>query len=229
MTTHPLVGGSTFQRQNAYLIIMTSSAKTNRVVRATNMKITNPAALSALIKGDIENTIVASTPGGIEAQEKAGQTDLVASANMPREMKPNRKAFEKVGFRFLAEIDDIFIEAKLPDGWMRSATDHSMHSDILDSIGRQRVSVFYKAAFYDRRASASLTARYQLVMAFDHACNWVPSGKRAWLVSDTGKEMHRSKLFDDMDYKSDGEAQEELQAWLDKNYPNASDPTAYWD
>ena len=44
----------------------------------------------------------------------------------------------------------------MPQGWTRRATDHDMHSEILDEAGKIRISVFYKAAFYDRRAHAEL-------------------------------------------------------------------------
>ena len=116
----------------------------------------NPAALSALAKGDLENFATASTPGGIEAQEKAGQALLVASANMPKSMSPSREAFEALGFVFGTEVDELFLKAKLPPGWTRAATDHSMWSTIVDEKGRKRVEIFYKAAFYDRRADAHI-------------------------------------------------------------------------
>ncbi len=43
------------------------------LLRAGFSNYMNPAALKALVGGDIENFLVASTPGGIEAQEKRGQ------------------------------------------------------------------------------------------------------------------------------------------------------------
>ena len=115
----------------------------------------NPAALSALVNGNITNAIVASTPGGIEAQEKAGQLALVASTDMPKEL--DRAAFEALGFTFGEPVDELFVTATLPPGWKRQATDHSMWSKIVDEQGRERVAIFYKAAFYDRRAHARIT------------------------------------------------------------------------
>lgn len=38
-----------------------------------------PAALGAFLAGDLDNFVTAATPGGIEAQEKAGQTSFVAA------------------------------------------------------------------------------------------------------------------------------------------------------
>lgn len=114
----------------------------------------NLAALSAYADGDIENAMVASTPGGIEAQEKRGQTALVASTDMPIKLSPTREAFEALGFKFGEPIDELFMEATLPTGWTREASDHSMYSYISDETGKRRIEIFYKAAFYDRRANA---------------------------------------------------------------------------
>ena len=46
----------------------------------------NPAALAALLAGDMDNYIVATTPGGIEAQEKRGQASFVNSATLPKDL-----------------------------------------------------------------------------------------------------------------------------------------------
>lgn len=116
----------------------------------------NPAALVALARGDIENAAVAATPGGIEAQEKAGQALLVASELVPKKLHPSRDDFIRAGFVFGKDADDLFVNASLPAGWTREPSDHSMWSYITDEQGRRRVEIFYKAAFYDRRAEAYL-------------------------------------------------------------------------
>lgn len=54
------------------------------------------------------------------------------------------------------EGDPLFVHTTLPEGWARKGSDHAMHSTIVDDRGVERVSVFYKAAFYDRRASMSV-------------------------------------------------------------------------
>lgn len=114
---------------------------------------TTPAYLRALMTGV---SVMDATPAGIQASEKRGQTALVNSTNMPAKMRPSRQAFENAGFVFGEPVDDIFVSATLPAGWARKATEHDMHSEILDETGKVRVSVFYKAAFYDRRADATL-------------------------------------------------------------------------
>ena len=117
-----------------------------------------PPALKALADGEIENAIIASTPGGVEAQEKAGQRALVASAKIPKELIGcTIQDLEALGFTFSNKQSDdpLFIEATLPAGWSKRATDHDMWSDIIDETGKVRFNVFYKAAFYDRRADMS--------------------------------------------------------------------------
>lgn len=186
-----------------------------------------PAMIKALAEGDIENAKVAARPGGIEAQEKAGQTELVNSTNMPLEL--DREAFEAVGFKFGNPIDEVFQEAQLPDGWTRAATYHSMHSDILDEQGRRRVSVFYKAAFYDRRADAHLKRRYGVRGLYgDPGDCGLADDERAQAVFDGDKEIWRSEVFEMGDHETRRAQQARAEAWLAEHYPDHNDPLAYW-
>ncbi len=104
-------------------------------------------ALLALATGD--------TSAVIEGQERAGQAQLVHSDQLPTDMSADdQAAFEALGFRF-GETDGgdrLFRPATLPDGWKKEGADHAMWSYIVDDLGRRRVAIFYKAAFYDRRA-----------------------------------------------------------------------------
>ena len=111
------------------------------------------AARKALSEGDIENFIVAMTPGGIVAQEKRGQAQFVASDSLPKEIEGiTRPELVEIGFVFGEDIDELFVECRLPEGWSKRPTDHDMWSELLDGEGVQRAMIFYKAAFYDRRA-----------------------------------------------------------------------------
>jgi hypothetical protein len=117
----------------------------------------SPATLMALLNGDFENAIISATPGGIEAQEKRGQLEMVANQDFPLDIRgATKQQLEALGFVFGEKIDNLFQKAKLPDGWKIEPTDHSMWSTILDSDGNERGSIFYKAAFYDRCAFASI-------------------------------------------------------------------------
>jgi hypothetical protein len=97
----------------------------------------------------------------IRHQEAQGQAELVEGSILPADMNGQQALFEAVGFKFGAPVDGdpIFVHATLPPGWRIEATDHAMWSRIVDAKGRERAVVFYKAAFYDRRADMRLTPR----------------------------------------------------------------------
>jgi hypothetical protein len=182
-----------------------------------------PAALGALARGDLDNFMVAATPGGIERQQKAGQAALVNSTYMPKEMSPNREMFEALGFKFGESVDDLFLNADMPPGWKRAATDHSMHSDIIDEKGRRRVGVFYKAAFYDRRANAHLVWRYT-VDSYDE----IRPGVCVVRVLDAGVEIQRFGEYTRHDYKAAKPLKDAARAWLDAYRPGHGDLLAAW-
>ncbi len=112
------------------------------------------AFLMALLNGDDENAMVAATPGGIEAQEARGQQQFVNTSTLPIEVRNG--TYEAHGITVGEPVDDLFVSVTLPDGWKKVPTSHSMWSDLIDEQGRVRASIFYKAAFYDRSAFASL-------------------------------------------------------------------------
>jgi len=127
-----------------------------------------PASLIAMLSviqspensENMENFIAASTPGGIEAQEKRGQHLLCKSQRLPKEWQNSKinsiEELKKIGFQFLETGDDIFIDCIFPEGWKLEPTDHDMWSNLIDPKGRKRASIFYKAAFYDRSSHGSL-------------------------------------------------------------------------
>lgn len=108
-------------------------------------------------ESDVENLMAAAIPGGIEMQEARGQKALCESTLLPKEiMVGTRKEFEDLGIKFGEEVDDLFVDATLPEGWKKEGTDHSMWSHIVDEKGKEIAAIFYKAAFYDRRAHMQL-------------------------------------------------------------------------
>lgn len=90
----------------------------------------------------------------IEGLEAAGQRELIHSSALPSDMKPGEATFLSLGFTFgpVDKFDSMFRPATLPAGWRKEGSDHSMWSYIVDELGRRRVAIFYKAAFYDRSA-----------------------------------------------------------------------------
>lgn len=186
----------------------------------------SPAAVAALAKGDLDNFVVAATPGGIEAQEAAGQAMLCASEQLPKEVRgATREQLEALGFKFGDDVDELFVTCTLPPGWKKQATGHSMHSDLLDDKGRRRAGIFYKAAFYDRRADMRMEPRYYISVHedgsdADHYRTVIKDGNRIiceLAESDARKWGAREELV------------KHGTAWLEERFPNFRDPLAYWD
>lgn len=93
----------------------------------------------------------------ITEMESAGQRQLLSSDKLPSEAPWDR--LTELGFvpGDVVPGDSMFRSCTLPEGWRREASDDAMLSYIVDERGVRRVSVFYKAAFYDRSAHASIS------------------------------------------------------------------------
>jgi hypothetical protein len=104
---------------------------------------------------NIVKLAISASPGGIEAQERAGQAEVVGGTYLPTRLNHGEpEDFAALGFTFgdPDPEDPMFRPATLPDGWKREGSSHAMWSYIVDERGIRRVSIFYKAAFYDRSA-----------------------------------------------------------------------------
>jgi hypothetical protein len=112
---------------------------------------------------------LAGITGYVEGMESAGQRQLVESTDLPTQGSEDPE-FQELGFTFGEPYkhDPLFRPATLPEGWKKVALDHAMGSAIVDELGRQRVSVFYKAAYYDRRADMHLTTVYGYLMQLEY-------------------------------------------------------------
>lgn len=128
-----------------------------------------------------EKLLVAMDDNGIEAQERRGQQELLRSEVLPAEALDGIEAFTVLGFTFgdLVPGDELFREATLPEGWRREGSDHSMHSYIVDTRGLRRVSVFYKAAFYDRKAFMGIAR-----VGADQASDWIYGDEPELVIRD---------------------------------------------
>lgn len=194
-------------------------------MRSSNLRIT-PAVLAAAALGDLDNALVAATPGGIEAQEAAGQAMLVASEQLPKKVdNATRAQLVALGFKFGADVDDLFVTATLPPGWKKRATSHSMHSDIVDDKGRVRASVFYKAAFYDRKADMRMVGRF----AADVYQNGSDDNHYEAVVTDADVVCATFGEWKHGDYAAADAKRKECESWLDARFPQWRDPLAHWD
>ena len=164
-------------------------------------------------------------PGSIEAMGAAGQAEIAGSIReLPREGTEDRAPWESLGFRFGEPgSDELFIPiSQSPPGWEVVPTNHSMHSEIRDSQGRIRGRLFYKAAFYDRKASCYLTRRYVTRQEFDPV---------RFIAVDTasGSVLWESPEVESDDWTAQDSCRDAAREWLADNYPDAKDPLAYWD
>ena len=205
-----------------------------------------PAALAALLNGDEENFMTAVTPGGIQAQKRAGQIAFVANETLPIKCNGMRKQIESLGIEYGEPVDDLFVSVKLPDGWQKVAADHSMYSDLVDAKGRKRASIFYKAAFYDRRADMSLVRRY--TYGYEPVGGYTEDGSsQSSSVYGYVKDLATDEVIwctaQALERPDDSAPREEHLAfydakdalvasakdWLNDQFPDWEDPLAYWD
>jgi hypothetical protein len=185
-----------------------------------------PAVMVALAAGDVHNAMAAAVPGGIEAQEAAGQAMLVASQQLPNPGR-DRPLFEKLGFVFGDPVDELFVTAQLPPGWTKKASEHAMNSYVLDEKGRMRVNVFYKAAFYDRRADMSLIPRYRLRSYQD--VEGQPGVEAVRLIDNDGSAIREFGTYKNRDYDALDKIEMEAMEWMAKELPDWNNPLAYWE
>lgn len=157
----------------------------------------------------IENTskrdpavhLMGSLSEGTEAyitnMESAGQAQLVNSQQLPREGWSDEILAMGIvrGDNFLC--DDLFVNATLPKGWTKQASDHAMGSYLVDERGVRRVSIFYKAAFYDRRADMhALCVGYHLATEAIYGDGEVVLPEVWSVLTDDEKNDFRANLDD---------------------------------
>ena len=189
----------------------------------------SPAALGAALKGDFANAAIAATPGGIERQEAEGQRQMASSfRTLPKSM--DREPAEKFGFTFGDNADEIFVNVAAPEGWSIRPTEHSMHSDIVDEQGRVRGGIFYKAAFYDRRADGHWQTRYCVERQYAVPPDYSVIAFKA-VDTATGEVLFSEPVPDgDSDkWTRQNAAEDIVRNKLEERFPDYRDVTAYWN
>ncbi len=159
----------------------------------------------------------------IEGQVAQGQRSFVHSETLPTKMYGEaKKVLEKAGLKLCGEVpkDKLFQYVELPEGWKKIETPHPMWSKLIDHKGRERASICYKAASHDRAAHLDLIRRYSYCLKFEGE-----DMELKYAVCIDGKDIIHSTAKVD----SSGEAEMLAEAWLNDNYPNWRDESAYWD
>lgn len=182
--------------------------------------------------------LVLGGDGFVERQEAEGQESFVESDTLPKKSgltlknQDDRKILESFGFQFLGDVqgDDLFEYVKLPPGWSKKPTDHSMWSKIVDDQGRERVLIFYKAAFYDRDAFYRVCSRFSFRRDFSRE----KEGLAVAVVTDCDIPIHTTEPIKlpaerGREYFRLGDAAlEAALTWLLAHYPDFRNPGAYW-
>lgn len=170
----------------------------------------------------------------IRVEEEQGQRELCNSSVLPTEENPSyypgsRAILEKAGVIFGDAIkgDPLFTYVQLPPGWRIVPTEHTLWSNLMDDKGRCRANVFYKAAFYDRRAHFQATPRYtgDIVTTEEGMSGKVYDGDK--VIWETPAVARPKNPKDEYDAECDLISQ--LEVWLDENFPDWCNPAAYWD
>lgn len=160
-----------------------------------------------------------ASAAAIERQEARGQFEFANSDVMPK-TGAGDELLRQLGFQLGEDVkgDRLFRYAKLPPGWTKRATDHSLWTDLVDGEGRKRGSIFYKAAFYDRDAFYSIKSWLE-----------IGQGPRGELVVWGGGRILRScgKMPDGLERRD--AMRKEAKAWADEKFPGNEDPVAYWN
>ena len=200
-------------------------------VKDTRVPATSPA-------GFLMDAMTVGVTSAIELQEAEGQASFVASDTLPskyngydRDFNP-KAVLEKFGFKFhgLVPGDEMFQYVTLPTGWKRKGTGHDMWSHIVDDKGRERLSIFYKAAFYDRDSFYNFSRRFGVRRDYKEddkgfAVAHVLDGETVIHVTKPVKlPAEKNAEY----YRIGDEATKAACAWLEAKYPDYEKVDAYW-
>lgn len=118
----------------------------------------NPNYPDPNVEPDVPN-ISGRSPRENVSIEEAAQRAVAENASwlLAKEQNMNgdsRQALEALGFTVLGEADDLFYQVQPPQGWDKSTQGY--WTTVTDDAGNERISQFYKGAWYDRRAFLSI-------------------------------------------------------------------------
>lgn len=201
-------------------------------------KITNTAAESNRDPaGHLGMLMVLGGDGAIERQEKDGQREVCASEMLPVKSSTYGCNADDVLRGWGIELgeptaaDPLFRPCKLPADWKIVPTDHDMWSRLVDDKGRVRAGIFYKAAFYDRKAHIALRTRFTI-----SAYEWKREDVNRWAAVKDGENIIFVSALMPFDaepatdqYLALDLAEAECKAWLEANYPGWEDPRNHWE
>lgn len=183
-------------------------------------------------KDMLADIYVRGTSGAIEAQEARGQRLLITGSFLPTEINPvgGKEALEAFGVKFLGPLSDdaLFQHVQFPPGWHLKPQKSAYWTELFDEKNRTRGAIFYKAAFYDRRAALHVFCRYGIDVTYvrDFDIN-NPSAGRVTFIIDRGQAGRVLFRLNDVDLDPSMH-ERTCTAWLDEHFPDWRSPVAYW-
>lgn len=190
----------------------------------------------------IESNILAMEERG--GRQIAAQTSRLPTQGLDRD----RAAFEAMGIKIgaVCEDDKLFTRVEMPEGF-KIVSNSSLWSKLVDAQGRERASMFYKAAFYDRDAFISACLRFTIGSEFPPHPDVAGEADirrcrkhvvdRADVKHEHGDDpasfnlRERGSVLFSGPWVEGYNKPEEKQAeqWLDEHRPDWKNPAAYWD
>jgi hypothetical protein len=178
----------------------------------------------------------------IESQEAKGQKEFCQESLMP---KTNNSygiqddlltQYKKLGIEIIGDHNELFYKVKLPKGWKRIPTEHSMWNKLIDEHSRERGLIFYKAAFYDENSHFSITNRFTIKMNssyYEHKTDHFNDDMDYWYeVLDGDKVVWATqKIFVKYTLKdlTESRLKEQALQWCATHKIILNDPYANWD
>ncbi len=164
---------------------------------------------------------------GLEAVMNAEQNRARSACRLPRDMRPNKEAFEAIGFKFEDIEDDVLYQATLPEGWTLKS-DGGYWTYLIDEKGRERGSYFYKGALYDRNGHMNLTQRFHATYEHLDPDDW-KSPIKIFVKDTDGTILFEAGQCDEAYSDEYNELMSKATDYLNTNYPEWEDASKYWD
>lgn len=145
---------------------------------------------------------------------------------LPRDLRPNKKSFESVGFTFEDVGDDVLYQATLPEGWKLEQTS-PYWNNLIDEKDRKRGYSFYENVL-ERTGRMSLSRRFIISAVFTNSED--PQSSITVSVKDFNGTIvfpaGECNEFFTPEYET---LIQKCTQFLESNYPEWKDPDKYWD
>lgn len=169
------------------------------------------------------------TEDAILKMEAAGAYQLRNQREvLPTKGLEKRDIWKAMGIVVGEKVDDdsLFTHVVLPDGWTLTPSDSNPDywTELRDVKKRLRATIFYKAAFYDRKAFIRPRTRHSI----DSIADWLGETSQEKVV-DFGIDETAHVLFVTGKYSTWDEANREATEWLNQHFPDWKNPVAYWE